>query len=69
MSLQQQMPCPAEGCNGQILFDAHMLLKGSQFSCPVCNAVIGLAPESHDVVQNAMDKFDEMKQNLGRDKD
>jgi len=36
---------------------------GMQFVCPTCQAVIGLAPESRDQVQGAIDRLDEMKRN------
>lgn len=61
MNQHQSIPCPS--CKTSIPFDTHQLLMGMQFVCPTCQAVIGLAPESRDQVQEAIDRLDEMKRN------
>ena len=62
MISQQTIPCPS--CRTNIPFDTHELLLGVQFVCPNCRAVIGLAPESREKVQETIDKFDEIKRNV-----
>lgn len=64
MNDQQFIPCPTKNCSGKILFDPHELMRGAQFVCPVCDAAVGLAPESREVVHEAIEKFDEMKRNI-----
>lgn len=65
MKNQQKMTCPS--CQqGEIIYDTYALLQGVKFSCPVCHAQVGLAQESHQQVQETMQKFEHMKQNLGK---
>jgi len=59
---QQSIPCPS--CKTNIPFDTRQLLMGVQFVCPTCQAVLGLAPESRGIVQETIDKFDEIKKNI-----
>jgi transcription initiation factor IIE alpha subunit len=66
MKYSQSIPCPT--CQTPIPFDSHELLKGTQFACPKCQAVIGLAPESRPVVEEAMQKFDDLKGNIAKQK-
>jgi uncharacterized Zn finger protein (UPF0148 family) len=58
--MEQQMPCPV--CRTPIFFNVYHLLQGERFVCPSCQAAITLSPESHDPVQNALDKLDKLKQ-------
>lgn len=66
MKYSQSLPCPT--CQTPIPFDSQELLKGTQFTCPNCQAVIGLAQESRPVVQEVMQKFDELKSNIAKQK-
>lgn len=58
----QKIPCP--NCQTPIPFDVNQLLKGSSFSCPNCNSKIALSSENKSTVQDALDKFDELKNKL-----
>lgn len=66
MNDQQFIPCPTKSCSGKILFDSQELLRGAQFLCPVCSTAVGLAPESREVVYEATEKFNELKQKVGK---
>jgi len=66
MSTQQQIPCP--DCGTPIYFDPYALVTGQQFKCSGCQAVISLAMDSRSQVQEAMQKFDTMKQDLMKQK-
>ncbi len=61
---EQAIPCPT--CQTKIPFDAQQLLMGVQFACPGCHALIGLASESKPQVQETMQKFENLKQELGK---
>jgi transcription initiation factor IIE alpha subunit len=63
---EQTLACPV--CSSKIHFDAKELLKGVKFKCPniACDASIGMATESKPIVTKAMDKFEEIKANLGQ---
>ena len=50
--IDQYIPCPV--CRTQIPIDLHLLIQGVQFSCPNCQAAIGLASESRSVVSEAI---------------
>ena len=56
---EQQIPCPV--CKTNIPFDTKQLLLGVQFSCPNCQASIGLADESKAIVEETMKSFEELK--------
>ena len=62
MIAEQKIPCPV--CKTPIPFDPYQLIKGVQFACPNCGAVVGVAQQSVDTVKNAMEEFDEMKKNV-----
>jgi hypothetical protein len=64
---EQVIPCPV--CQTKIPFDSMQLMQGAQYACPneQCDAVIGLAQESKPMVEEAMQKFNEMKSNLGKE--
>lgn len=55
----QKIPCPV--CNTSIQFDVKQLLSGMQFTCPNCFASIGLADESRPLVQETMEKIDQLR--------
>ncbi len=58
------MPCPVAGCGGQITFNTYQLLQGKKFSCPNCDATIGLSNESNDVVHDTISQFEDMRERL-----
>jgi hypothetical protein len=47
-----------------IVFDVNGLLQGEKYTCPKCNSSIGLGEESKFTVQEAMEKFEDMRKNL-----
>ncbi len=55
----QSIPCPV--CNTKIPFDTKQLLLGVKFVCSNCQAAIGLADESKPIVQETIEKFEEIK--------
>ncbi len=61
---EQTLPCPV--CGTKIAFDTRELLKGVKFKCSNCDSAIGLADESRPLVQDAMDKFDELRNNAAK---
>ncbi|MBN8838369.1 MAG: hypothetical protein J0I09_13990 [Sphingobacteriia bacterium] len=65
-SSDQTIPCPV--CNSKIPFDTKQLLMGIQFSCPNCQASIGLSQESKPIVEETMQKFNELKSDMGKQK-
>ena len=54
--IDQYIPCPV--CKTQIPIDLHLLVQGMQFSCPNCQAAIGLSTESRPIVNEAVDNFE-----------
>ena len=54
--IDQYIPCPV--CKTQIPIDLHLLVQGVQFSCPNCQAAIGLSAESRPIVNEAVDNFE-----------
>lgn len=62
--LEQQIPCPV--CNTGIPFDPRQLIAGVQFVCPNCQASIGLAQESKALVEDTLQRFEEMKRSASR---
>jgi len=63
---EQAIPCPT--CGTKIPFDPQQLLMGAQFGCPGCGAVIGLPKESRPLVQETMNKFEKLKEEMGKKK-
>ena len=63
---EQNIPCPV--CNTKIAFVATQLMQGMRFHCPneLCDASIGIAIESKPVVEEAMDKLNEIKGKVGK---
>jgi hypothetical protein len=56
---EQQIPCPV--CNTKIPFDVKQLIAGVQFVCPNCQSSIGLAFESKPLVEDTLQKLEELK--------
>lgn len=61
---QQQIACPV--CKTPIQFDTKQLLAGVQFTCHNCHSSIGLSLESKPMVEEAMKKFEELKQSTSQ---
>ena len=59
-----QITCPV--CQTPIRIEIYSLLKGVKFSCPNCNATVGLCQTSYTKVETAMTKFEELKVKAGR---
>jgi hypothetical protein len=61
LNQDQTIPCPI--CGTKIPFDTNQLIMGVQFSCPntECDASIGLAGESKEIVKETMEKFETFK--------
>lgn len=59
---EQTIPCPV--CQTKIPFDTKQLLLGMQFVCSNCHAAIGLAQESKPIVEETMNKFEDIKSKL-----
>lgn len=64
MNQTNTLSCPS--CNSPIYYDVYELLRGQKFTCPNCNLVISLANESHDIVEKAMDKYEKLKFQAGK---
>ena len=62
INFDQTIPCPV--CGTKIHFNTRELLKGVKFTCSNCSASIGLSNESKPLVQDVMDKFDNIKKDL-----
>ena len=60
----QSIPCP--DCSTPIPFDAHQLLTGTKFSCPKCGVSIGLANDARPIVRDTLEKFEEVKKQIGK---
>lgn len=60
----QNIPCPI--CKTNIPFDTQQLMMGVRFSCGNCNATIGLADESKEVVEQTMEKFESIKGRISK---
>jgi hypothetical protein len=55
------IPCPV--CHIPIPFNAQGLLAGILFSCPSCSASVGLSRESKPIVEETINKLEELKIN------
>ena len=62
----QIIPCPV--CQTNIPFDTKQLLMGVKFTCPNCQASIGLDSESKPLVEKTLEKFEDLKKNLAKGK-
>jgi len=67
MNFEQTIPCPV--CETKIPFNPQQLLMGAQFVCPNCQAAIGIAQESKDLMKESMDKFDGLRKDVLKMKD
>lgn len=63
---EQVMNCP--DCNTPIPYDTYGLLQGKKFSCAKCGLSLGLAPQSHATVNNAMQEYENLKASLLKQK-
>jgi transcription initiation factor IIE alpha subunit len=54
-----QISCP--DCGNSIVFDQQALLRGQTFSCPGCQATLGLARESVATVSDALAKLESLR--------
>jgi len=61
---EQTIPCPV--CQTKVPFEPQALIRGVQFSCPTCFAMIGIAQESIQDAKNAMDEFNALKKTMGK---
>ncbi len=63
---EQFVSCPV--CGDKIAIDTMQLLAGVRFKCPnlECDAVIGLPTESKPIVQQTMEKFEQVKGQLAK---
>ncbi len=61
MTNDQRIPCPV--CQNPIIFEVQALIQGGKFGCAVCGAVVSLASESVDLVEESIDKLEKLKQN------
>lgn len=59
MTTDQTIPCPV--CATKIPFDTNLLLAGTQFNCPNCSASIGISQDNISAAEEAMKKFEELK--------
>lgn len=62
----QAIPCPV--CSTKIAIDVKLLLQGVQFTCSNCHATIGLSHNSKPLVENAIDKMEQLKTKIGEKK-
>ena len=63
---EQTIPCPV--CNGKISFVVQELLQGGRFTCPTCNAVVSISPESIQETQEVMKQYEQLKKTMGKRK-
>lgn len=57
--LDKYIPCPV--CKSQIPVDVYQLIRGMQFLCPNCQVAIGLSTQSQPLVEDALNKLDNLK--------
>lgn len=60
MNQTNTIACPS--CGAQIVYDVYGLLSGKKFICSGCSLAVSLAAESRETVQNAMDKYEKLKE-------
>jgi transcription initiation factor IIE alpha subunit len=60
--MEQSISCP--NCQNKIPFDVRQLLIGIKFTCSVCNTQIGIAAESSSIVEETLNKFEELKSHI-----
>ncbi len=54
------IPCPT--CSTPISFDTKQLVMGVGFKCSNCESIIKLTSQSKEIVEDAMSKFEQLKQ-------
>lgn len=59
MIKDQYIPCPV--CQTNIPFDTNELIRGRKFSCPQCDAIVGITQESVGEVENALKMYNNFK--------
>lgn len=55
------IPCPGESCSGKITLETQALLRGAKFVCPVCSTAVSLANDGKQQVDEALQKFEDLK--------
>ncbi|WP_288983445.1 hypothetical protein [uncultured Treponema sp.] len=60
MNQTNTIACPS--CGAQIVYDVYGLLGGKKFICPGCSLAVSLAAESRETVQDAMNKYEKLKE-------
>lgn len=63
----QQLNCP--DCSTPIFFDTKKLLLGEKFSCSACGTSIGLDPKATETVKDSMQKFNDLKDAINKQKE
>lgn len=59
---EQKIACP--DCGEGIVFDVYALIQGTSFVCTGCDAKIHLSSESKVLVEESINEFTNMKQNV-----
>lgn len=62
--LATEIKCPI--CQNIIQIEVTALLRGQKFSCSNCSSCIGLSANSFSTVENALEKYEELKEKTGR---
>ncbi|MBQ4811473.1 hypothetical protein A7985_11420 [Pseudoalteromonas luteoviolacea] len=62
MSIKSKIDCPE--CTMPIYFESNLLLAGQSFSCsnPNCDVSIALTATDKEVVSNAFNKFEQIRE-------
>ncbi len=55
----QQIECPV--CHNTIFINIEELLKGRSFTCANCNSSVSLSSSSKRVVEETMEKFEQIR--------
>ena len=56
------IPCP---CGGEIPVGVDLLLGGTKFNCPTCQATVSMASTSRQVAADAIDDLKHLKESSG----
>jgi transcription initiation factor IIE alpha subunit len=67
MPFDISIPCPV--CQTAIPADSSQLITGVRFTCPKCQATIGLSSQSKEQVETAMRDFEQLKEKMAKSKD
>jgi predicted RNA-binding Zn-ribbon protein involved in translation (DUF1610 family) len=57
------VPCPV--CSTKIPIDVKLLIQGTKFTCPNCHAAIAIEHTSKPLLQDAIDKMEQLKNKIG----